>query len=82
MMDLDELAAEMARLDRELRLLDPAHLHLFTTWYALGGVQHPPTPLELMEWPAALRADFATLMRRLHDLRKRRDPTDHKPGKR
>lgn len=50
-------------------LLDEAHLGLFLTWYQLGGMQSPPSLLEVAAWPAALRHDILFLVRELGDMR-------------
>ena len=64
-------AEERKRVDFRNRLIDPAHLDLFMTWWAFGGMQNPPNVLELCEWPAALQHDFSFLLRRMGEIQKR-----------
>lgn len=39
-------------------LCNPASLDIFSTWYALGGSQSPPSLLELSQLPAWLLVDI------------------------
>lgn len=44
-------------------LLDEAHLTVFLTWLAVGGMEHPPGLTEIAEWPADLRHDVLWLLK-------------------
>jgi len=49
-------------------LCDEAHFDLFLLWYQMGGVQNPPTPFELRDWPATMVKDWIYLLNRLGKL--------------
>lgn len=48
------------------------HLYLFETWYQLGGLQRPPSLMELAEMPADLVKDLGYILSTLGRLRKAR----------
>lgn len=43
-------------------LIDEAHYDLFLRWLAFGGMERGLSPLEILEMPPAMTADFQWLM--------------------
>lgn len=63
--------ADMQRAERE-GLIDPAHLDIFVTWWQLGGMERGVSLTELVNMPAALRADVLYLLGEMGKIRRSR----------
>lgn len=63
-------AEELAAAERE-RLIDPAHMDLFLIWYQFGGTERGLSPLEIAAMPAAMIADWQTLIGMLANARRK-----------
>jgi hypothetical protein len=50
-------------------LCDPANLEVFIVWHLFGGAQRGLSPVEVMEMPATLRADFSLIMQYVSEER-------------
>jgi hypothetical protein len=61
----------MARVERQ-GLCREENLYLFETWYRLGGMQRPPSLMELAEMPAALVKDLGYILGTLGRVRRER----------
>ena len=63
-------AEELDAAERE-RLIDPAHMDLFLIWYQFGGTERGLSPLEIAAMPAAMIADWQTLIAMLANARRK-----------
>ena len=61
----------MAKVERQ-GLCREENLYLFETWYQLGGMQRPPSLMELAQMPADVVKDLGYILGTLGRVRRER----------